>query len=261
MGTDTVKTVSRPNKFREFLLWGAAGTLGVWATAQWSPAASGILAAVLGAFVFLQVTERIAIKQIGAWRTIGVFWLAVMFAIQGWLAYARQDRLATMERASPARYLGYIKRSEKDAFWLAELKRLDPQAFEAESRRREEARVKQEADRRAEEYALMVEARNERRLSGSLGYRRGEWYSGGTLHHGTGLDWRGADAANQLATAADLAGAMLGEQSVIALGSIDALRPFAVDLKICIDEAVAGAEGGKLMVTELAAACGALLEY
>ena len=261
MGTNTAETARGPNKFREFLLWATAGTLGTWAMAQWSPAASGTLAAVLGVFVFLRVTERVIIKQIGTWRTIAIFGLAAMFATQGYLAYARQDRLATMERASPARYLDYIKRTERDAFWLAELERLDPQAFEAESRRREEARVKQEAERRAEEYAAMVEARREQRSSGRSGYPGGEWYSGGTLHHSTGMDWRGADAANQLATAADLAGAMLGEQQVIALGSIDALKPFAVELKMCIDEAVAGAEGRSLKVTELAAACGVLLEY
>lgn len=258
MGTDSVKTVSRPNKFREVVLWGIAGTIGAWATAQWSPAASGILAAALGAFVFLRVTERIVIKQISAWRTIGVFWLAMMFAIQGWSAYARQDRLAAMERASPAAYLSYIKRTQEDSFWLVELKRLDPKAFEAEVRRREQARAEQvavEADRAAE----LEPDRQWRSRGGSADYSANEWYSGGTLHHGTGSDWRRADEANRLATAADLVGEILGEQHVAALGSIDALRPFAAELQICIDEATAVAEGRNLKITELAAGCAILL--
>ena len=39
----------------------------------------------------------------------------------------------------------------------------------------------------------------------------GQWYSGGTLHNASGLEWQQADASNRLATAADMVAAVVKE--------------------------------------------------
>lgn len=71
------------------------------------------------------------------------------------------------------------------------------------------------------------------------------WYSGGTLHTASALEWQKADAANKLATAADLVVAMkekgaLKPSLAVQLHSLDAIRVRAAALVVAIDKATVG---------------------
>ena len=83
-----------------------------------------------------------------------------------------------------------------------------------------------------------------------------KWYENGTLHKTSVAEWNSATYANKLATAADMAMANPQiKEKVMSSGSIDTLRPFAVQLVICIDEAAAGQGYGNTGVAQLAAGC------
>ena len=82
------------------------------------------------------------------------------------------------------------------------------------------------------------------------------WYSGGTLHRATVAEWRRATYANKLATSADWAITRPGVRAkVMRSGSIENIRPYAVQMLTCVDAAAGPAGYGALGVSELAAAC------
>ncbi len=63
-----------------------------------------------------------------------------------------------------------------------------------------------------------------------------EWYQGGTLHDKTAIDWVKADDSDRLATSADYATVMLKETILWEnIGGVDDMRPYAEELKECID--------------------------
>ncbi len=233
------------------MAWTLAGFLLPWITSRWSPAASITIATLLAIFTVLGIMGLFRIKQIGAWRTIGVVWLAVAFAIAGTNSFAQTHRLAELEQASPREYLAEIKRAGDEDRWLTELRRLDPKGFAAETRRRDTER--QLAIAREQELAAASTAR--------VSEGTGEWFSGGTLGQAMVPRWRAAGAPDRLATATDMAAMMLGEQGVLELGSMDALKPFAIELKSCIDEAVVGGVADTLRVADVAAACAVTLGF
>ena len=89
-----------------------------------------------------------------------------------------------------------------------------------------------------------------------------EWYSGGTLHRATVGEWRNASYRDKLATAADWALAHDGvKNEVTRSGSIQTLKPFAIDLVSCVDGATGPSGNDGLRVTQLAASCMVLLGW
>ena len=64
-----------------------------------------------------------------------------------------------------------------------------------------------------------------------------QWYSGGNLHQKTLYDWDRASERNKLATAGDWYAAAVGIDRIRRLGGIDAIKPKARNLVICMDEA------------------------
>ena len=93
-------------------------------------------------------------------------------------------------------------------------------------------------------------------------YAGGKWYENGTLHRSSVAGWNRATYANRLATAGDWA---LNRPRIKAKvknsGSIDTLRPFAVELVTCVNEAAAGPGYGNMGVAELAAGCMILMGW
>lgn len=88
-----------------------------------------------------------------------------------------------------------------------------------------------------------------------------QWYSGGTLHKARGSQWVVATEANRLATAADFAGVALGEEAVQRLGSMNKLKPYAINIKACVDETFSDSSLRGMSVSEVASACIILLGY
>ena len=63
-----------------------------------------------------------------------------------------------------------------------------------------------------------------------------EWYTGGTLHKADGHAWVKASEKNRLATASDFAVIVIGQNKVAReLDSFDDFRPYAGEMKACID--------------------------
>lgn len=90
----------------------------------------------------------------------------------------------------------------------------------------------------------------------------GSWYEGGTLHRATVSQWNKASYSNKLATAADMAlSSSKVKAKVRASGSVDTLKPFAVELVACVNEAAAGQGYGHMSVAELAASCMVLMGW
>ena len=83
-----------------------------------------------------------------------------------------------------------------------------------------------------------------------------KWYEGGTLHGATIADWKSATARNRLATSADF---------VMVSGQYQSLPPDlrdrAVQFEECISTATGVAAVDTSLVSEIAAACGLLLQY
>jgi hypothetical protein len=68
------------------------------------------------------------------------------------------------------------------------------------------------------------------------GTANAQWYSGGTLHKAEGNEWVIASRADRLATSADLAITIIGKSEIVReLGSMDQVRPYAVEMMTCID--------------------------
>ena len=83
-----------------------------------------------------------------------------------------------------------------------------------------------------------------------------EWYSGGTLHDKTIVEWRTASYDNRLATCADF---------VMTLGKYQSLPPDlkkrAVDFEACISKSVEDGNVDNKSVSEFGSVCGVLLGY
>jgi hypothetical protein len=90
----------------------------------------------------------------------------------------------------------------------------------------------------------------------------GNWYGNGTLHRASVAEWNKATYANRLATAADWS---ISRPQIKAKvknsGSMDTLKPFAVELVSCINEAAAGKDYGNMSATEIAAGCMILMGW
>ena len=86
-----------------------------------------------------------------------------------------------------------------------------------------------------------------------------QWYAGGTLHQGNGLEWRYADEDDRLATAADFVATIYGADRVKRLGGLNKIKPDAIRLMVCIDEATRGGSADSLRVTEVASTCWLLI--
>ena len=96
----------------------------------------------------------------------------------------------------------------------------------------------------------------------STAYSDRRWYQDGDLHDKTVNDWKSATYANKLATSADMATASQKVKAVISQsGSVDAMKPFAVELMTCINEAAAGQGYENMKVAELAAGCMILMKW
>lgn len=221
---------------------------------------------VIGALIILVVvvrlTGRVGFLRFSAARGIGLAWIAICLIAGGTLGIGMRDGYATMQaesaradsemaalrEADPAAYLRRLKATRSDSRWMEELRALDPAAFQIETAKRDEVARRDAAAGRAS--------------NSSVGntYRSTEWYAGGTLHDATGASWRMAPAQNRLATAGDFVAALMGEARVLALGSMDRLKPLALNLQVCIDEATATSAADKLEVRELAAACAVLID-
>ena len=90
----------------------------------------------------------------------------------------------------------------------------------------------------------------------------GSWYSGGSLHKATVGQWKTASYDNKLATAADWAVTHPTVKSKVQKGgSMETLRPFAVQLMLCVDEAAAGKGYDSTSVAQLAASCVILMGW
>ena len=90
----------------------------------------------------------------------------------------------------------------------------------------------------------------------------GKWYENGTLHRGSVADWKKATYANKLATAADWAlNIPQIKRKVKKSGSIETLKPFAVELVTCVNEATAGQGYGSMSIAEVAASCMILMGW
>ena len=223
---------------------------------------------IIGALIFLiivvRLADRVSFLRFGTATGIGLAWIAACLIAGGALGIgvrssyaamqtesARADaEMAALREADPAAYLGRLKATRSDSEWMGELRALDPAAFQIETAKRAEA----EKGRR--ETAVAREASS----SGGSNYRSTEWYAGGTLHNATGASWRMSSAQNRLATAGDFVSTFMGEARVLALGSMDRLKPFATSLQVCIDEATATPAADNLAVRELAAACAILID-
>ena len=84
-----------------------------------------------------------------------------------------------------------------------------------------------------------------------------QWYEGGTLHGATIADWKSATARNRLATSADF---------VMVSGQYQSLPPDLRDRAVQFEECISTATQGVAavdtsLVSEIAAACGLLLQY
>ncbi len=63
-----------------------------------------------------------------------------------------------------------------------------------------------------------------------------EWFEGGSLHKADGHTWVKASEKNRLATASDFAVIVIGQDKVTReLDSFEDFRPYAGEMKACID--------------------------
>ncbi len=100
------------------------------------------------------------------------------------------------------------------------------------------------------------------------------WYSGGSLHDKSAIDWQGASSANKLATCADfVSNIWMAEkfkpQIQSSITSVESLKPYAQELVDCLDEATK-AEPDSLLnsriytnqeVASMAAICMILMDW
>jgi len=90
----------------------------------------------------------------------------------------------------------------------------------------------------------------------------GNWYENGTLHRSSVAEWNKASYSNKLATAADWSITRPQIKTKVKnSGSMDTLKPFAIELVTCINEAAAGKGYANMSATELAAGCMILMGW
>ena len=87
-----------------------------------------------------------------------------------------------------------------------------------------------------------------------------KWYSGGTLHNATVWRWKNATYTNKLATSADWCMKIPSIKRSINR-NIENLRPYAIQLIRCMDEACAGQGYEKTRAVTVAASCLLLMGY
>jgi len=87
-----------------------------------------------------------------------------------------------------------------------------------------------------------------------------DWYQGGTLHDKRVNDWKRATYQNRLATSADFTAFIFGEDKVGRLGSVNALRPYAVEMMTCVDEGTKG-DIPNILVAEVATSCALIMGW
>jgi hypothetical protein len=82
-----------------------------------------------------------------------------------------------------------------------------------------------------------------------------QWYQGGTLHKSKIIEWKAATDKNKLATCGDFCARLYQNHS------LEEIKIFATNLKICIDEAIKGHNASdNFKVSEVASMCLILLE-
>jgi hypothetical protein len=82
------------------------------------------------------------------------------------------------------------------------------------------------------------------------------WYEGGTLHYATVAEWKNASYVNKLATAADWAASSpKGKELFKATGDVNSLKPYALSIISCVNEATAGEGTENMKIAEIAASC------
>ncbi len=122
---------------------------------------------------------------------------------------------------------------------------------------------KWKTDHRMVQYCVESQSKAKRNLNLVSKTKRrtgGRWYENGTLHKSSVAIWNNATYGNKLATSADWALAMPKiEAQVKKSGSMDTLRPFAVELVKCVNEAAARKGYDSMSTSELAASCMALM--
>jgi len=91
----------------------------------------------------------------------------------------------------------------------------------------------------------------------------GDWYTGGTLHNKTAMEWHQATYRNRLATSADFITATTPKEKQRLLFNDDMrlLRQRAEALEACITESTQDPETRIMKVSEVGAACLVLLGY
>ena len=88
-----------------------------------------------------------------------------------------------------------------------------------------------------------------------------EWYEEGSLHDKRVNEWKQATYANRLATSADFVAYIFGEERVGRMGSMDALKPYVVQMMTCIDEGTKGDNIPNMQVSEVAASCTVIMGW
>ena len=88
------------------------------------------------------------------------------------------------------------------------------------------------------------------------------WYEGGALHQSSVSQWKAASQADKLATAADWVVVAPKIKTLAQSSSIDAIRPYAQELVVCVDEATEGqSHTDKSNTAEMAALCMGMMGY
>jgi hypothetical protein len=88
------------------------------------------------------------------------------------------------------------------------------------------------------------------------------WYEFGNLHCSTVAKWNSASYAYKLATSGDMAMASsLVKSIVMQSGNIDTLKPFAINLVNCVNEAAADKGYENMKISQIAAACIILMKW
>ena len=94
-----------------------------------------------------------------------------------------------------------------------------------------------------------------------------KWYEGGNLNDKDNIAWQEADEANRLATAASsIAGLYTGKalkpEMSASITSMDAMKPYAIELMKCINTATEeGFDGISVKYQDLALGCVALMKW
>ena len=89
-----------------------------------------------------------------------------------------------------------------------------------------------------------------------------QWYEGGNLHNANVFQWKNAEYENKLATSADMAANHPAiSEKLSKTKNIENLKPYAVDLLICIEEASFGKGYESMKISEIAAGCMILMKF